>query len=165
MCRHSWQVKSKYWNFNSPVATDIHSMWYSAYKAYAYPNVEPGSKPSGSSAKEAFVKTFERDVLGARALAPIPDLDEAFNPGQTGFEILSAADRCVNWPKELIDQLTSDKDACELPSMSAQEVYLYTQDSEEGVEEDEVLSDWGERFSKDIEAVQKKKWEDMCLRL
>jgi hypothetical protein len=91
-CRHLWHVKSKYWNCDCPVATDIHPMWYSAYKAYAYPNVEPGSKPSASTAIEAFAKTFKREVVGPRAPAPIPDLEEAFNPNLKGFEILSAAD-------------------------------------------------------------------------
>lgn len=135
-------------------------MWHSAYKAYAYPNVEPGSKPAASTAVEAFAKTFEREVVGPRAPVPVADLEEASNPNPKGFEILPAADRCVNWPKELIEQLTSDSNACELPSMS-QEVYIYTQDSEEGavVEEDEVLPDWDERFSNDTEAVQKKKEE------
>jgi hypothetical protein len=97
---------------------------------------------------------FEKCVAGSAKVSLIPVLDEHIpDVGHPDFDILSAADRCVNWPKELIHELCHDSTFSEIPSMS-QEVNIYTQDS------DDDRVGWEGRFSNDTAALQSRKEEE-----
>jgi hypothetical protein len=65
-CRHLWHIKAKYWNEDSPRVIDIHPMWHSAYKAYAFATAENGTKLPPSTAVESLLwrsKNTSRDLL------------------------------------------------------------------------------------------------------
>jgi hypothetical protein len=151
-CRHLWHINTKYWNEDLPQVIDIHLMWHSAYKAYAFATNENGTNLPPSPALERFAMAFEKDVVGPTVLTHIPVLDVLRIPdvGHPDFDILSAADMCVNWQKELIDELYNDSTYSEIPSMS-QEVNIYTQDFNDN------QLDWDGRFSNDTATLQSRK--------
>jgi hypothetical protein len=156
-CRHLWHVLSKYWNIFCPVITDIHPMWHAAYKAYAFSRDADGNKLPASASVEAYAKTYDLEVVGPRAPSLTPELQEPLeDPGHEDFQILPVADRCLNWPKELIERLCLEDKASGLPAMS-QDVNIYTQESDD--EDARENSDWQQRFSNDGDAVQKIKEE------
>jgi hypothetical protein len=156
-CRHLFHILTKYWSNFTHVLNDLHPVWHSMYKAYAYATDDDGNKLPASQAIEALAKTFEKDVPGPRAPMPTPDLDEPFNPGHEDLQILPAADRCLNWPKALVNRLLNDKTKSILPSMS-EDVHMYTQESDDE-SSSRVLPDWEDRFSKDTSLLQNKKEE------
>jgi hypothetical protein len=94
---------------------------------------------------------FEKNVPEPTVLTQIPVLDKPIpDVGHWDFDILSAADRCVNWPKELIDKLCNDSTFSEIPLMS-QEVNIYTQDSNDN------RLDWDGHFPNDTTTLQSHK--------
>jgi hypothetical protein len=156
-CRHIWHIKSKYWSNDLPSLTDVHPMWHSTYKAYAYSVGESGEKLPASSAIESYAKAFENNVIGPKLSTTAPELNEPFNPAHPRFSLLPAKDRCINWPKEMICELLTRENACDLPSMS-QEVYKYSQESDDEISSSSIQ--WEERFRLDESAVKKRIEED-----
>jgi hypothetical protein len=71
------------------------------------------------------------------------------------LNILSAADRCLNWPSALIVELCTKQDYSGMPATS-QEVNMYSQVSDDS----EDMPDFEKRFCKDTQALQKQKEEN-----
>jgi hypothetical protein len=154
-CRHLWHVKCKYWPGSEPKITDIHPMWHSLHKAYAFSVDENGNKLAPSAALERMAIAFPDLVPGLCVPTATPANDESLLQPLPEFSILSAAERCVNWPTDVINDLLHDSAGSGLPGMS-QEVCMYTQQSDDS---DDGMMDFETRFKMDTAEVQKKREE------
>jgi hypothetical protein len=150
-CRHLWHVKCKYWPGSEPMISDIHPMWHSLHKAYAFNVDESGNKLPASAALERLAIAFPLLVPGLSVPTPIPE--ESLVEPLPEFALLSAAEWCVNWPTHLINDLLADRTSSGLPGMS-QEVCMFTQQSEDSDDDFET------RFGIDTAEMQKKKEEE-----
>jgi hypothetical protein len=154
-CRHLFHVRRKYWKDGYPLATDIHPMWHAHHKAYAFTVDTQGRKLQPSAALERFAKEFPKCVAGLRIPTATPDHLEPILQAHPNLNILSAADRCLNWPSALIVELCTKQDYSGMPATS-QEVNMYSQASDNS----EDMPDFEKRFCKDTQALQRQKEEN-----
>ena len=155
-CRHLLHIKRKYWNDDGrPQVTDIHPMWHANHKAYAFTVDKNGDKSAASAALEHYAKEFPNYVFGLQVPTVTPDRQEPLLGSHPDLDLLSAAERCVNWPTKLIEELLDQQKhhASGIPSLS-QKVNLYTQESEDD------RDDFNKRFTHDTAALQKEKEEE-----
>jgi hypothetical protein len=161
-CRHLFHVRRKYWKNSYPLATDIHPMWHAHHKAYAFTVDTHGRRLHASAALELFAKEFPNCVVGLRIPTAVPDNPEPVLHAHPDLEVLSAADRCVNWPSELIRDLVTKQKSSGIPATS-QQVNMYSQASENSGESEHSghMPDLEARFANDTVAFQKQNEENL----
>jgi hypothetical protein len=156
-CRHLFHVKRKFWKDSGhPVATDIHPMWHANHKAHAFTVDKDGCRLPASDVVERFAKEFPNCSVGLQVPTSTPDHHEPMLEAHPDLELLSAAERCLNWPTKLILELMCDQTASGMPSLS-QRVNMCSQKSEESC--GELEEDFEARFFSDAAALQKQKEE------
>ena len=157
-CRHLFHIKRKYWKDSGhPVATDIHPMWRANHKAHAFTVDKEGCKLPASAAVEHFAKGFPDCVVGLQVPTSTPDHHQPIVAAHPDLELLSAAERCVNWPTKLILELLANKNISSIPSLS-QQVTMFSQESEDS-DGDNDMGGFEARFVRDTAALQKQKEE------
>jgi hypothetical protein len=114
-----------------------------------------GRKLQPSAALERFAKEFPKCVAGLQIPTATPDHLEPMLQAHPNLNILSAADRCLNWPSALIVELCAKQDYSGMPATS-QEVNMHSQASDDS----EGMPDFENRFYKDTQALQRQKEEN-----